>query len=105
MGDKPSFIKAAFLVPANLLAVATAAVASAIVGDPIPLMVAAGMESVYLGLVSTSPQFRRAVRANQSLDDSDSDEHRDRMVNELSVSQREHYLQLRELRDKILANY
>ncbi len=101
---KPNYLKAAFLVPANLFALGTAAVASAVTADPLALLVAAGAESVYLGVLSAAPRFRRAVRAT-SLAAPDRTEEFDQLLAELAPSQREHYGQLRELRNKILANY
>lgn len=101
---QPSYIKAAFMVPANLLALGTAATASAVVGDPLPVLVAAGAESIYLGVLSSMKRFRRAVRATALAEPERDDEH-ERILAELAPSQREHYAQLRELRDRILANY
>lgn len=103
--DSPGYLRAAFMAPANLMALMTAGAASAAVGDPLPLMVATGVEAVYLGLTSTSRAFRRAVRARAHAEPLDDDEEREKLLEDLAPSQREHYSQLRDLRDKILANY
>ena len=102
--SKPSYLKAAFLAPANLFALLAAAVSTALVGDPIPALVALGMEGVYLGTLSLSPRFQRSVRA-QSGWRSEDPEGAGAFLEELAPSQREHYFALRELRDRILANY
>jgi hypothetical protein len=102
-----SYMKAAFLMPANLFALAAAGVASALVGDPIPIMVALGAEGLYLGLLSSAPAFRRAVKANLSAHDLEEagGKEAEALLEDLAASQREHYFLLRDLRDKILANY
>jgi hypothetical protein len=104
MARKPSYLKAAFLVPANLFALVAAAVSTALVGDPIPALVALGMEGVYLGAMSLSPRFQRSVRAQAGRRGEDPEE-AGPILEELAPSQREHYYALRELRDRILANY
>ena len=104
MAKRPSYFKAAFLAPANLFALAAAAVSTALVGDPLPALVALGMEGLYLGTVSLSPGFRRSVRASAAASE-DPDAVSEAILEELAPSQREHYFALRELRDRILANY
>lgn len=105
MAKQPSFLKAAFLVPANLFALAAAAVSTAMLGDPLPALVALGMEGLYLGSMSLSPRFRRSVRAAAAASGDDPDALSAALLEELAPSQREHYFALRELRDRILANY
>jgi hypothetical protein len=103
-----SAVKAAFLMPANLLGLLAGAIASAVVGDPTPAVAAACASALYLGLLSSAPTFRRAVRANLEAQDIDAASARqalEALLAELSPSQREHYAELRELRDKILLNY
>lgn len=95
-------------MPANLLALLAGAIASVVLGDPTPAIAAAGASALYLGLLSSAPTFRRAVRANleaQDIDATTAREALEALLAELSPSQREHYAALRELRDKILANY
>lgn len=106
MADGPSYLKAAFMVPANLLGLVASAVASVVVGDPTPALVALGVEGVYLGSLSMSPRFQRLVRAQSSLSLRESAKAETvALLEELAPSQREHYFALKELRDKILANY
>jgi hypothetical protein len=52
----------------------------------------------------TSPSFRRAVRARET-GARDPDDEVVTLLEELAPSQREHYFQLRELKDRILENY
>ncbi len=105
--SSPGYLRAAFLVPANLLALAGAAVASAFVGDPSALLVALGAESLYLGVLSSAPNFRRAVRATFHSRKNLAAGNREvsTLLAELSASQRQHYEHLRQLRDRILAHY
>ena len=105
MAKRPSYWRAALLVPANLFALLAAAVSAALVNDPTPVLVALGMEGVYLGAMSLSPRFRRSVRAAAAASGQDPDGVSGAMLEELAPSQREHYFALRELRDRILANY
>jgi len=100
------YLKAALLMPANLFALAAGGVASAVLGSPTPLIAAAGASLAYLTLLSTTPRFRRVVRASADFDDEiASPEVLERMLGELAPSQLEHYEQLRALRDRILINY
>ncbi len=105
---RTSYLGAAFLMPANLLALAAGGVASFILRDPAPLIAAASGSAAYLVLLSFVPSFRRTVRDNlaaQEPSDVASEEEVQALLAELAVSQRQHYLSLRELRDKILKSY
>lgn len=104
MAKQPSYIRAAFLMPANLFALGAAAVGSLVVGEPMVAVAALGLESVYLGLLANASTFKRAIRANSGADKTVEKETA-ALIDELSQSQKEHYLALRELRDKILANH
>jgi hypothetical protein len=101
---KRNFIKAAFLMPANLLGLIAAGVGAAVSGEPTVALTALGVEALYLGLMSNAAVFRRAVRANVQAQ-RDPGRELAHALDELSPSQKEHYLALRELRDKILANH
>ena len=94
-------------MPANLLALAAGGVASFVTGDWTPLLAAAAGSGLYLGMLSMMPSFRRAVRANLVAQDSDvaSEAEVETLLADLAPSQKQHYLQLRELRDKILGTY
>lgn len=104
MAKGPNYIKAAFMLPVNLLVLGASAVASVVVGDASPMLVALGAEGVYLGLLSSMPRFQKAVRSQADHGDEASAEVV-ALLEDLAPSQREHYFFLRDLRDKILSNY
>ncbi|WP_434382578.1 hypothetical protein [Melittangium boletus] len=107
MARSPNFLKAAFLMPANLVGLFTAAASSAITQEPLPALIALGVEGLYLVGAASSKRFQRAVRAG--LSDGDDPEVAQKQVEallaDLAASQREHYQQLVGLKEKILANY
>ncbi len=107
MARTPNFLKAAFLMPANLVGLLTAGASSALTGEPLPGLVALGVEAVYLGVAATSKRFQRAVRSRtpESQDEEAARQQVDALLSELAASQREHYQQLVGLKEKILANY
>lgn len=95
-------------MPANLFALAAGGVASLIMGDWVPLAAAGGASAAYLAFLSTMPSFRRAVRANSEAQTSAevaSPEEEQALLAELAPSQREHYEQLRALKQRILDEY
>lgn len=108
MSSRVSYLRAALLMPANLFALAAGGFASYLVGDWTPLFAAAGASSLYLGLMSFLPSFRRAVRNQltaQAGDSLDPEKELEGMLAELAPSQKEHYESLRELKSRIVANY
>lgn len=107
MAKGPSYLKAAFLMPANLFALAAAGAASLYLGEPTPMLAALGGEALYLGLLSSARSFRRVVQANFEAQQlaRESAREMDSLLKELAPSQREHYGSLHALRDQILANY
>jgi hypothetical protein len=86
-----------------LLALATATIGSLASGEPFTLAIVLGAETVYLGL-STTPRFRRALRTKINSED-DTERETSSLLETLAPSQREHYLVMKELRNKILENY
>lgn len=106
MADSPSFIKAAFLLPANLVGLLTAGASSLMTQQPLPALVALGVEGLYLGIVPSMKRFQRAVRARSGEAGPDSErKEMDALLAELAPSQREHYQTLVGLKEKILENY
>ncbi|MCI0672357.1 MAG: hypothetical protein L0Y64_18045 [Myxococcaceae bacterium] len=99
MARTTSLLRAAFLLPANLVGLATAGVSSLLTGEPLPALVALGVEGFYLATVPWSRRFQRAVGAEGS------EGELKLLLAELSPSQREQYEGLRALRDRILTNY
>ncbi|WP_163995299.1 hypothetical protein [Pyxidicoccus caerfyrddinensis] len=105
MAKSPNYIKAAFLMPANLVGLGTAAASAAMTGEPLPMLVALGLEGLYLGVLSSMSRFQRAVRAKTPDDPEAARKAVDALQSDLAPSQREHYQQLLGLKEKILANY
>lgn len=103
MAEQPSYLKAAFFVPANLWALLAALTGAAVAVNPLPALVAAGVEGLYLGSMVLSPGFRRTVRAQAGAQGPNQEVVA--LLEELAPSQREHYFALKELREKILSNY
>jgi len=98
------YLKAAFLMPANLVALGATAVAAVLTGEPAVLLVALGAESLYLGALSSASTFQRAVRAHDWADE-DPEKEAGALFDDLSPSQKEHYAALKGVRDRILENY
>ncbi|MBU8899307.1 hypothetical protein DRW03_04720 [Corallococcus sp. H22C18031201] len=105
MASNPNYIKAAFLMPANLVGLGTAAMSAALTHEPLPMLVALGLEGLYLGVASSMKRFQRAVRANTPDDPEAARQAVDALQADLAPSQREHYQQLVGLKERILANY
>jgi hypothetical protein len=106
VADSPSFIKAAFLLPANLVGLLTAGASAAMTGEPLPALVALGVEGLYLGIVPSMKRFQRAVRARGGEEVAEPGRKEvDTLLAELAPSQREHYQALVGLKEKILENY
>lgn len=103
MAAPPGVFRLAFLAPANLLALAAASVGSAVMGDPTAILIALGLEGIYLGGMSLSPRYQRQLRAQARRGASGAGT--EALLEELAPNQREHYFALKELRDKILSNY
>ncbi|MFP2931292.1 hypothetical protein ACLESO_40110 [Pyxidicoccus sp. 3LG] len=92
-------------MPANLVGLGTAAASAAMTGEPLPALVALGLEGIYLGVLSSMSRFQRAVRAKTPDDPEAARKQVDALQADLAPSQREHYQQLLGLKEKILANY
>ena len=107
MARSPNYLKAAFLMPANLVGLMTAAASSALTLEWLPALVALGVEGVYLVGAMSSSRFKRAVRSSDpgAQDAEASRQQVDTLLKELAPSQREHYQQLVGLKERILANY
>lgn len=108
MARSPNYIKAAFLLPANLVGLSTAALSSVLTHQPLPALVALGVEGLYLGVASSMKRFQRAVRAQEQEPEKDAEAARqqvDALLRDLHPSQRQHYQTLVDLKERILANY
>ncbi len=105
MADSLKYLKAAFLLPANLVILPTAAIASVAAGQPLGVAIALAAEAVYLAILSNTPPFRRVVRARQSGRPEESEREFAALLADMAPSQRQHYEALQQLRDRILENY
>ena len=106
MADSDSFLRHAFVNGVNLTVLGGATVASLALLNPLPILIAAGAELVYLGIVPSLPRFKRFVRSKRErarhlLEEKSTGS----MIESLSPNQRESYFVLRDLRDRILENY
>lgn len=105
MADE-NYVKHAFLNKLNLLTLGGAAVASLVLLNPLPVLVAAGAEFIYLGTVPSLPRFKRGVRARREQRRLAAEQESTAgMMEGLSPNQRDAYHALRDLRDRILENY
>jgi hypothetical protein len=101
-----SFIKEAFLAPPNLLALGVGAVLAAVTLSPLPLLIAAGAECLYLGTVPSLPGFKRRVRGFREKARREEEQRTlEEVLGDLSPSQRESYFALKDLREKLGQNY
>jgi hypothetical protein len=107
LNDKPpgrlAWLKAAILSPANLIGLSGAAGATLLTGQTTPVLVAGGLEAFYLLVVGVNPRFRRAARVKPGTATGEAEV--EALLAELAPSQREHYHRLRDLKEKIEANY
>lgn len=67
--DGTSYVKAAFLWQYNLICLAGAAIFALIAGTALPILLAAGLELMYLATVPHNLRFRRLVRSWQLADE------------------------------------
>jgi hypothetical protein len=103
---QPRYVRAALFHGVNLSALGAAGIASVAMMNPLPALLALGAELVYLGTVPALPGFKRRVerKAAQARTQA-ATQLADAMLAELSPSQREHFYSLRDLKERILANY
>jgi hypothetical protein len=98
-----AWLRTALLSPANIIGLSGAVGATLVTGQTLPVMVAGGLEVFYLLVVGVNPRFRRAARVKPGLGAGEDEV--ESMLGELAPSQREHYHRLRDLKEKIEANY
>ncbi len=106
MATAGTYLRAAVSHPWNLLMLSAGAVASLITSSEVPLMMAAGLELAYLGIIPANERFRKAIDARLHREKRKHESRRSEgMLDELAGNQREHYLSLRQLAERIKANY
>ena len=101
MSDNPGYVKAAFKRQENLIALGGLCAAGAIF-NPGFLLLAGALEVAYLWLLSANPRFQRVVNSERSRAGSlfDSQE-KDRLLLRLPGAERERYLELARIRQKV----
>src|SRR5947209_12497965 len=67
--DPTNYVKAAFHWQYNWISLAGAAVFAVVSGTALPVLLAAGLELMYLAIVPQSSRFRRLVRSWQLADE------------------------------------
>ena len=105
MASSLKYVKAAFLLPANLVILPTAAIASVAAGQPLGVAIALAAEAAYLALLSNMRPFQRVVRSREGGRSADDEQEVAALLAEMAPNQREHYEVLRQLRERILENY
>jgi hypothetical protein len=100
------YLKAAALHPVSVTGLAVGAGWFVAGGGVAPLLIAGGLELVWLGMLAGDARFRRAVDARAAGRLRREEQRRvENLLAELAPNQREHYLSLRALADRIEANY
>jgi hypothetical protein len=103
---EPSYIKEAFKWQYNLIAMGGAAAFSVVAGSPLPMILAAGAELMYLASVPNMPAFQRLVRSWRFADEKK--EHEERMKTlqyALPPEIRDRYRDLEKFAEAIRRNY
>ena len=103
--EEPSYIKEAFQWQYNLIALGGAAAASVISASPLPLLLAAGVELMYMATVPNMASFRRLVRSRHY--EAEKKQHDDALqglLYALPIASQERYQQLQAICTAIRAN-
>jgi hypothetical protein len=104
--DKINFVKEALKWQYNWIGLAGAAAFALISGTGLPLVLAAGLELIYLSLVPQSSRFRRLVRSWKYAEEKRLHEQKlTALFHELPAETRRRYVELEELCRDIEANY
>jgi hypothetical protein len=108
--EEPNYLAHAFKSQYNLIGLGTALGFSIISANPLPLLVAAGLEMVLLPLISGNARFQRLIRARLS---SEAEAHREtrqrvessEMLSAMPDLERQRYRELAALAGEIRQNY
>jgi len=108
--EEPNYLAHAFGSQYNLIGLGTALGFAILSGNPLPLLVAAGLEMVVIPLVSASQRFQRLVRARLSEEEEQVDQQRKRiesaeMLQGMPEVERQRYRDLQALAGEIRQNY
>lgn len=91
--------------PAAIFALGGGVLGTMFSASPEPLLWAVAAQALYTVLFWLAPPIRKMAKAALPTEAPLHNTEQDALLAELSSSQREHYLSLRELREQILANY
>ena len=110
MADEPNYLTAAFKSQYNLIGLGTAVGFSILSMNPLPLLLAAGVELMVLPLVAGNGRFQRLIRARLSQDKVEEQQEKvqieaTEMLRQLSDYERGRYRQLQGLAQEIRQNY
>src|SRR6266481_2240639 len=104
--DNTNFVKAALKWQYNWIGLAGAAAFALVSGSGFPLLLAAGLELIYVSLVPQSSRFRRLVRSWQYAEEKRKNEvNLQALFQEIPPEMRLHYAKLDELCCSIRENY
>ena len=104
--DQINFVKAAFHLQYNWIAMAGAAAFAVVSGSALPILLGAGLELMYLSLVPNNSRFQRLVRSWQWEDQKRSYQVKlSAMFSELPPEMRTRYAHVAEVCEAIRANY
>jgi hypothetical protein len=101
-----NYLKEAFKWQYNVIGLAGAAAFALVSGTALPILLAAGVEMMYLAVVPQSSAFRRLVRSWKYAADKKAHDERVRMMqNHLTPMVRERYTKLQMMTQQIRGNY
>ncbi len=105
-GSGTNYIKEAFQWQYNVVGLAGAAAAAVVTGTALPLLLAAGVELMYLATVPNMPRFQRLIRSRRYEEEKKQhDENLKQIYNSLSPEVRDRFRQLENIADAIRRNY
>ena len=104
--DSPEYVKEAFGWQYNLIALAGAGAFALVSGSALPLLLAGGLELIYLSTVPQMGRFRRLVRSQRYAEERRRQERSlGAMLQALPPEARKRYVGLTEMCEAIRANY
>ena len=104
--DKTNYVKAAFHWQYNLISLAGAAAFALITTSALPLLLAAGLELMYLAIVPQNWRFRRLVRSWQLAEEQLKHQERlNEMLRNLSPEMQSRYIHCAQICGSIRANF
>ncbi len=104
--DPTNYVKAAFHWQYNWISLVGAAVFAIVSGTALPILLAAGLELMYLALVPQSSRFRRLVRSWQLADEQAKHQQQlSEMLKNLSPEMQSRYVHCAQICSSIRANF